>query len=138
MIEVKGKAGGKTYALLEHGLAVETQEVARLSVNGQELRAVPVPVGSIVVDITGGKGGTVTWIQADSLADLVAGKVRTEAWTIKADERPEPRGVAPLRRFVVLVVNGEGLEVELRPLGQTMRGPSSWKFAPGVIAWGGV
>lgn len=130
-------AGGKAYVAFEMGMAQEVQNVQRIQVGATVLKASPLPGGPIAFDIDAPNGGTVKVVQADTLTALVSGNVRIETWTLKAGDRLI-KGLTPIRRFVVLAVQGDGMRVEPRPLGNTERGPSVWKLAPVITTWAGV
>ena len=129
--------GGKAYAAFEMGMAQEVQNVQRLQVGADVYKVAPLPGGPIAFDVDAPNGGMVKVLQADSLAALVAGNVRIESWPFNPGDRLI-KGLTPIRRIVVLVVQGDGMRLEPRPLGNVDRGPSVWRLASTIVNWPGV
>lgn len=131
------ETGGKGYMVFEVGLGEEVQVVQVIAIAGTQYKARPVAAGPIAFDCDAPQGGTVKVFQADSLPDLVAGKVKAETWTFTAGHR-EIKGLAPTRRFVVMAIEGAEMRVQPRALGWATRGPSVWQKSQTVHAWPGV
>lgn len=131
------ETGGKGYMVFEIGLGEEVQVVQILTIAGTEHKARPVAAGPVAFDCDAPNGGTVKVFQADSLPDLISGRVRAEVWTFTAGQR-DIKGLAPTRRFVVLAIEGEAMKVQPRALGWATRGPSVWQRSTTVHAWPGV
>lgn len=129
--------GGKAYVAFEMGMAQEVQNIQRIQVGATVFKVNPLPAGPIAFDIDAPNGGTVKVFQADSLQALVTGAVRIETWTLTSGNRLI-KGLTPIRRFVVLVVEGDGMRVEPRPLGSIERGPSMWRLGSTITTWSGV